>query len=721
MALALGMATLRLSADDSALTAGLKRAQQEAVQAGQAIEKALTVGQSSARGALGQRIGTLIPAFNNPPLPPPITPPPLGIFGRINADMDAHRAKLASLGTAWSDFRGTLSATAALFAGLGIGAAAVQLANIGQQSQQSAIALNALAGQYGETGAAAQSISRIQSVLGISALDASQGYTKLYGSLRTTGLSAAQLEVIMIGTQAAARLSGASASDASNAFLQLKQGLSSGRLAGDELRAVLEDMPILAQAIANQMGVPIGALKQLGSEGKITTDIIYRAIADFAGKPIPPPTSAAQISAAFKNLQKSVAQALGPIANEIGSKLAAAFEYLSNLVIANKDEIAKFVGGLAAVAPEVGKVAGSIGAVVVAFQAWNIATKAVTLAQAALLAISGPAGWVKLAAGVAIAGAAYYGLAKGAELAAQKVAQQQRQTAQEKGKAVADVKAIVANTPPPAPVGPTKEEIQQQAQASADARLDAEATVAAAQQKYQIAIATGELEGVALARAQERLKIEEAQANVKKAAAEYDQALANAKFNANDPKVIQAKAAFDEAAINLELAMVKGSQAIVAASIKAREEYDEAVASLRSVQEKNFDLLPLKQQKQTLEDAADRINKALAAGSVSLEGVLEAIPGAFVNAGSSFKEVIDGVEIPITIPPRVDVSNADPKDVFSVAGAATDLKEANDAVAKAADALGERIGELTNKQWNVNLSVAGNANVSSSGDVLGGI
>jgi hypothetical protein len=253
------------------------------------------------------------------------------------------------------------------------------------------------------------------------------------------------------------------------------------------------------------------------------------------------------------------------------------------------------------------------------------------------------------------------------------------------------------------------------------ARIQAQGTVAEAQARLAAQMEMNGAKGVELAQAQESLKISQAELAVKEAAAKYDQALANAGFNADDPKVIQAKAAFDEAAINLELAMVKGSEAIVAAAIKARAEYDKAVDSLRSVQEKNFDLLPLEQQGQVLEDAADRINEALAAGSVSLEGVLEAIPGAFVNAGSSFKEVINGIEIPIATPPRIDVSNADAKDVFSVAGAAADLKGANEAVARAADALGERIVGLTNKQWNVNLSVAGNASVSSSGDVLGGI
>jgi len=77
---------------------------------------------------------------------------------------------------------------------------------------------------------------------------------------------------------------GAAVSEQRAAILQLSQGLQSGLLAGDELRSIRENAPLLAQAIADEMGVTIGQLKKLGSEGKITSDIVFNAIVNGAKK-----------------------------------------------------------------------------------------------------------------------------------------------------------------------------------------------------------------------------------------------------------------------------------------------------------------------------------------------------------------------------------------------------------------------------------------------------
>lgn len=73
-------------------------------------------------------------------------------------------------------------------------------------------------------------------------------------------------------------ISGSSAAEASNAMYQLTQAMAAGRLQGDEMRSILENAPMLAQRIADYMGVSIGEVKQLGAEGVITADIIKAAL-----------------------------------------------------------------------------------------------------------------------------------------------------------------------------------------------------------------------------------------------------------------------------------------------------------------------------------------------------------------------------------------------------------------------------------------------------------
>ena len=80
------------------------------------------------------------------------------------------------------------------------------------------------------------------------------------------------------------KVSGTSAEEAKSAMFQLKQAMTSGKLQGDEFRSVMENAPILAQKIAESMGVSMAQLKKLGSEGKITSDVIKNAVLGSAGE-----------------------------------------------------------------------------------------------------------------------------------------------------------------------------------------------------------------------------------------------------------------------------------------------------------------------------------------------------------------------------------------------------------------------------------------------------
>lgn len=73
-------------------------------------------------------------------------------------------------------------------------------------------------------------------------------------------------------------LSGASSSAASAAILQLTQGLSSGALRGEELNSVMEQTPMIAQSIADYLGVSTGEMRELASEGALTASVVKNAI-----------------------------------------------------------------------------------------------------------------------------------------------------------------------------------------------------------------------------------------------------------------------------------------------------------------------------------------------------------------------------------------------------------------------------------------------------------
>jgi len=78
------------------------------------------------------------------------------------------------------------------------------------------------------------------------------------------------------------KLGGASASEQTNGMYQLTQAMASGRLQGDEFRSIIENAPLLAQAIAKATGVGIQELKKMSAEGMITSDVIKQALFESA-------------------------------------------------------------------------------------------------------------------------------------------------------------------------------------------------------------------------------------------------------------------------------------------------------------------------------------------------------------------------------------------------------------------------------------------------------
>ncbi len=120
------------------------------------------------------------------------------------------------------------------------------------------------------------------------------------------------------------KLSGAGVAEVSSAMTQLTQAMAAGRLQGDEFNSIMENAPMLAQAISQEMGVPIGQLKQLGSEGAITADVIKSALFNSADE-----TQAkfAQMPMTFQEvgqqLSNAMFKAFQPVMEELSSMTAS--------------------------------------------------------------------------------------------------------------------------------------------------------------------------------------------------------------------------------------------------------------------------------------------------------------------------------------------------------------------------------------------------------------
>lgn len=74
------------------------------------------------------------------------------------------------------------------------------------------------------------------------------------------------------------KIAGTDATGIASTMYNLTQALSTGTLKGQDLNTVFANAPQLVQRIADYMGQPIGKIKDLASEGKITADIVKGAI-----------------------------------------------------------------------------------------------------------------------------------------------------------------------------------------------------------------------------------------------------------------------------------------------------------------------------------------------------------------------------------------------------------------------------------------------------------
>jgi tape measure domain-containing protein len=117
-------------------------------------------------------------------------------------------------------------------------------------------------------------------------------------------------------------VSGASSTEANAAIIQLSQGLAAGALRGEELNSVMEQTPRLAQAMAAGMGIGIGKLRELGAAGKLTAEVVIKALL----------SQSDVINTEYGKMTLTVGQAFTVLGNEVDQ----AIKRVSDLTGANK-------------------------------------------------------------------------------------------------------------------------------------------------------------------------------------------------------------------------------------------------------------------------------------------------------------------------------------------------------------------------------------------------
>lgn len=175
-------------------------------------------------------------------------------------------------------------------------------------------------------------------------------FTRVDLAMQQLGRSQTDSMKITENVAKALKLGGATAGEAASALLQLSQAFNKGKLDGDEFRSVMENSPILADALAAKLKVTRGELLKLAPQGKITASIMADA---FIG-------ATEKIDAAFAKLRPTIAESFtvfrsraivffGELDKQIGATAA-----LSNMIMALSKNLDKLTFIFLALAPIVG-------------------------------------------------------------------------------------------------------------------------------------------------------------------------------------------------------------------------------------------------------------------------------------------------------------------------------------------------------------------------------
>ena len=143
-------------------------------------------------------------------------------------------------------------------------------------------------------------------------------------------------------------ISGTSAEGASAAMLQLTQAMASGVLRGEELNSVLEQAPTIAQTIAKYLGVNTGELRNMASEGKVTSDVVKSALLSMAD----------ETNAMFEQMPLTFSRIGNMAGNAFISAFQPAIDKLNEFL--SSDTGQEVVDGLVAAAELLGDAAGVV-------------------------------------------------------------------------------------------------------------------------------------------------------------------------------------------------------------------------------------------------------------------------------------------------------------------------------------------------------------------------
>ncbi|OFJ47843.1 hypothetical protein BA896_001325 [Janthinobacterium lividum] len=192
-------------------------------------------------------------------------------IARLQADMTQARRTVTET---QDRINAAANAMKTALAGIGIGAGLAEIIKMADEYAKFTAQLRLASTSVADYAASYDAVKRIAKTSQQDLASTGVLYARIANGTRELGTTQKQVAAITETVNLALRVSGATATESASAQLQLSQAFASGTLRGEEFNAVNEAAPRLMKALADGMGLPVGALKAMAGEGLITSNIM---------------------------------------------------------------------------------------------------------------------------------------------------------------------------------------------------------------------------------------------------------------------------------------------------------------------------------------------------------------------------------------------------------------------------------------------------------------
>ena len=196
-------------------------------------------------------------------------------IARLQADMTQARRVVTET---QDKINAAANAMKTALAGIGIGAGLAEIIKMADEYAKFTAQLRLASTSAADYAASYDAVKRIAKGSAQELATTGVLYARIANGTRELGVTQQRVADITETVNLALMVSGATATESASAQLQLSQAFASGTLRGEEFNAVNEAAPRLMKALADGMGLPIGALKGMAGEGMITSKIMAEVL-----------------------------------------------------------------------------------------------------------------------------------------------------------------------------------------------------------------------------------------------------------------------------------------------------------------------------------------------------------------------------------------------------------------------------------------------------------